>query len=374
MRLRVTNGSGTALRKGLTKMSSFDISSFESRLAAKNEFDGNLRFGAKKFHSDTNRSGNGKPADGGLIREHAKVVEDLGAERFQRVGDFWEEVPFCPVCEESEAVYVHSRMALDIWRCASCNHRYQNPRLSFAKATELYADDKTAADIYTQPLQKNIDRIKYNYGLELIDHLEPPSRGRIMDLGCGAGVFLEVAHEKGWGMCVGIDANSRYSQTYREVPGLQYIQSSFENLDPSKLGKDYDCISLWNVLEHLYDLNAIVTELKKMLKPGGLLLVMVPNVESLATRLLREKSATFNWKHVGHFSPQSLELLMKKNGMDCVHMETAITEIDNIKSYMSGEYPYHGYGDPDGLFNFITPDFIHRNLLGSRILGLFRNA
>ena len=127
-------------------------------------------------------------------------------------------------------------------------------------------------------------------------------------------------------------------------------------------------------LEHLFDLQGIVAEIKRMLKPGGLLFIMVPNVESMATRLIREKSATFNWKHVSHFSPTSLKTLMSRHGLECIHMETAISEIDNVKSYLSGEYPYYGYGDPEHLFDFITPEYLHPNLLGSRLIGVFRNA
>lgn len=352
----------------------FDIVAFDSRLEAKNQFDGNLRFGAKAFHKDTNRSGEGKPADGGLVREHAKIVRDTGEERFQRIGDFWDDVTNCPVCGSPQRSFFLTRMGLDIWRCKSCSHRYQHPRITFEKACELYADDKTASDIYTQPMQKEIDRIKYQYGLDLIEQLKPSARKRIMDIGCGAGVFLEVALANGWETCVGIDANGRYADIYQDAVGIQYIQSSFERLDRERLGRNYDCISLWNVLEHLFDLQGIVAEIKRMLSPGGLLFIMVPNVESLATRLIREKSATFNWKHVSHFSPNSLKVLMERHGLTCVHLETAITEIDNVKSYLSGEYPYHGYGDPDHLFDFITPDYIHRNLLGSRLIGIFRNA
>ena len=40
---------------------------------------------------------------------------------------------------------------------------------------------------------------------------------------------------------------------------------------------------------------------------------------------------------------------------------------------MSGEYPYHGYGDPEGLFDFITPEWIHARLLGSRLIAVFRS-
>jgi ubiquinone/menaquinone biosynthesis C-methylase UbiE/ribosomal protein L37AE/L43A len=352
---------------------SFDIKSFESRLAAKNLFDGNLRHGAKDFHAKTFRSGEGRPSSGFLVREHAKVVEDTGRDRYARIEGNWEDVPACPVCGSQEREPFLIRFGLDIYRCGGCTHRYLSPRLKFEVAESLYMNDKTASDIYTQPLQIEIDEIKYQYGIDLIDQLNPPARDKIMDIGCGAGVFLKMAERNGWQSCVGIDINENYNSIYQEAKGIQYISSSFERLNPEKLGGSYDCISMWSVLEHLYDLHGILAQVKTMLKPGGLLFILIPNVESLASRLMRERSPTFNWKHLSHFSPKSLKRLMEIHKLSCVHFETVITEIDNIKSYMSGEYPYHGHGDPEGLFDFITPDYIHRHDLGSRMIGVFRN-
>lgn len=356
----------------MNSSNTFDIRSFESRLAAKNRFDGNLLHGAKAFHAKTNRTGVGKPSSGYLIREHAKVVTDTGIDQYQRIDGHWEPVDHCPVCGSGEREFFLSRFALDIYRCLNCGHRYQNPRITFSAAEQLYRDDKTASDIYTQPLQISIDEIKYQYGIDLIDQLGPPARERIMDIGCGAGVYLKMADRNGWQHCVGVDINERYAQIYSETKGVQFLSSSFERMDPSKLGRDYDCIALWSVLEHLFDLHTIVDRIREMLRPRGLLFILVPNVESLATRLMRERSPTFNWKHISHFSPRSLKHLMSAHGLKCEHFETVITEIDNIKSYMSGEYPYHGYGDPDNLFDFITPEYIHRHHLGSRQIAIFR--
>ncbi len=350
----------------------FDIHSFEERLIVKNRFDGNLRHGAKDFHSKTNRSGEGKPSSGFLIREHAKLVEDSGIERYRRKEGMWEAVDSCPVCGSKEREHFLSRMALDIYRCTDCTHRYLNPRVKFDVAEKVYMDDKTASDIYTQPLQIEIDEIKYQYGLDLIEQLNPPARDKILDLGCGAGVLLKMAQRGGWRQCVGVDINERYSSIYSSTDGIQFINSSFERLEPGRLGKDYDAITMWSVLEHLYDKHAILDALIAMLKPGGLMFILVPNAASLATRLMREMSPTYNWKHVSHFTPESLVRLMKRHGLEVAFHETVITEIDNIKSYMSGEYPYHGYGDPDGLFTFITPDYIHRHMLGSRQIAVFR--
>lgn len=357
-----------------TTENTFDVASDSSRLAAKNRFDGNLLYGAGTFHAKTNRSGVGKPSSGYLIREHAQVVEDTGRDRYQRKPGLWEAVERCPVCDSTSREHFITRFALDIYRCLECTHRFLDPRVKFDVAERIYMDDKTASDIYTQPLQIEIDEIKYRYGLDLIDQLRPPARDKIMDIGCGAGVFLQVAERMGWRQCVGIDVNERYSDIYTSAKGIQFINASFERLDAERLGRDYDVISMWSVLEHLYDLHPMLEQLRGMLKPGGLLFILVPNVESLATRLMRERSPTFAWKHLSHFSPTSLTRLMARHGFEKILHETVISEIDNVKSYMSGAYPYHGHGDPDHLFDFITPEFIHRNMLGSRQIAIFRNA
>lgn len=354
----------------------FAINNVDERLKIKNCFDGNLVYGAKKFHTDTNRSGEGKPSSGGLIKEHAKVVIDTENERYQRKDGLWEDVENCPVCGNDSREFFLHRMGLEIYRCKNCTHRYLNPRIKFDEAVKIYSDDSTASDIYKSPIQKEIDNIKYTYGLKIIEKLNPPSKNKIMDLGCGTGLFLKIAQENGWTECIGIDANSNYSDGYIAdgKAGLKYINTTFESLDINKVGQEYDCISLWNVLEHLYDLAGIVNSMREILKKDGLIFIMVPNVESLITRLSREMSPTFNWKHVSHFSPASLKKLFELNGFEEVFFETVITEIDNIKSYMSGEYPYHGYGDPKGLFDFITPEYIHKNNLGSRMIGVYKKC
>jgi 2-polyprenyl-3-methyl-5-hydroxy-6-metoxy-1,4-benzoquinol methylase len=347
------------------------IESEELRLSKKNQFDGNLVHGAKIFHERTNRSGKDKPSSGFLIREHAKVVYDNGADRFQRTKNDWEMVDNCPVCNSNKKEFVFSRFGLDIYSCIDCTHKYMAPRIKFEVLENLYKDDKTASDIYTKKMQIEIDEIKYNYGLEIIEKLNL-KHNKIMDIGCGAGVFLKEAYKRGWQDCVGVDINERYRDIYKKDKGVQFINRTFEGLSDNDLGEDYDCISLWSVLEHLYDLKSIIQTIKKLLNKDGLLFILVPNAHSLATNLMRSMSPTFGWKHVSHFSPKSLVKLMDLNGFSCIFHETVITEIDNIKSYMNGEFPYHGYGDPNKIFDFIDSEFIHSNMLGSRQIAIFK--
>ena len=66
---------------------------------------------------------------------------------------------------------------------------------------------------------------------------------------------------------------------------------------------------------------------------------MVPNGFSLATNIIRDKSPTFMWKHLNHFSKDSIKYFVEKNvNFKMVHAETMVTEIENIKSYLNGKF------------------------------------
>jgi 2-polyprenyl-3-methyl-5-hydroxy-6-metoxy-1,4-benzoquinol methylase len=352
-----------------TKM---DIDDTSSRLERKNQFDGNLRFGNAIFHSKTNRTGVGRPSSGFLIREHAKVVIDTGIERYQRKEDFFYSIDSCPICGSTNSKHLLTRFGLDIWRCQDCKHGFQNPRLKYDKATELYMDDQSASDIYTSPLQIEIDEIKYQYGVDLIGLALEGVKHKILDIGCGAGVFLKIAHNSGWPICVGVDPNENYSKIYAESKGVQYIQGTLEKLDEYNIGSNYDCISMWSVLEHMNDPKKVVEKISSILTPEGVIFILVPNLDSLATRLMRQISPTFAWKHPNYFCKESLVTLMDKGGFKPVLMETVITEIDNIKNYMSFEWPYDADRPCDNAFDLITPEWIHKNMLGSRLIGIFK--
>jgi 2-polyprenyl-3-methyl-5-hydroxy-6-metoxy-1,4-benzoquinol methylase len=352
-----------------TKMN-FDNAS--SRLERKNEFDGNLRFGNAIFHAKTNRTGIGKPSSGYLIREHAKVVIDTCIERYHRKEEYFYSIDSCPICGSIKSKHLLNRFGLDIWRCEDCRHGFQNPRLTYDKATELYKDDQSASDIYTSPLQIDIDKIKYQYGVDLIGSALGGVKLKILDIGCGAGVFLKMAHNSGWPICVGVDPNENYSKIYAESKGVQYIQGTLEKLDEYNIGSNYDCISMWSVLEHMNDPKKVVEKLSLILVPDGVIFILVPNLDSLATRLMRQLSPTFAWKHPNYFCKESLVTLMDNGGFKPVLMETVITEIDNIRNYLSFEWPYDADRPYDKAFDIITPEWIHKNMLGSRLIGIFK--
>ena len=86
-----------------SKIENTNIEKEEERLLKKNQFDGNLIYGAKDFHEQTNRSGKGKPSSGFLTREQNRIVLDTTNDRYKKINpEEWEEVSHCPVCGDKK--------------------------------------------------------------------------------------------------------------------------------------------------------------------------------------------------------------------------------------------------------------------------------
>jgi hypothetical protein len=80
-----------------------------------------------------------------------------------------------------------------------------------------------------------------------------------------------------------------------------------------------------------------------VLRPGGALYVVVPNVESLACRVLRERARTFDGRnHLVYFSASTLAGLLERTGFDVVHATTKVSSLDAILEYLAYEEPYRG--------------------------------
>lgn len=169
------------------------LRSEEERLKEKNKFDGNLLFGAKKFHSITKRLGSGKPMNLELTPEWKLCVDDTGSERYQRKTDIYEPVNECPVCGNKERRHLVFRFGLDIYCCTGCSLGYLDPRIKYENIHKIYWNDETSANIFTTDTQIKVDEIKYDYGLRLAEEWGLPGKKKVIDIGCGTGLFLKRA-------------------------------------------------------------------------------------------------------------------------------------------------------------------------------------
>lgn len=136
-------------------------------------------------------------------------------------------------------------------------------------------------------------------------------KGSILDIGCGTGYFLGLMKNKGWNVDgVEISPVARSSAQKRLEKPIAGNMFDLEND-----AKTYDVISLWHVMEHLHDLDRTFELLDKKLKKGGLLIVALPNADSVDANHYKEYWGAYDVpRHVWHFNPKTFGLLANDKG------------------------------------------------------------
>ncbi|MCW5519937.1 class I SAM-dependent methyltransferase [Aureitalea sp. L0-47] len=154
--------------------------------------------------------------------------------------------------------------------------------------------------------------------------------GTLLDIGAGTGAFLEAASKKGWDV-KGVEPSERA----REVADDRSVDlvSSIDSLPES----NYDAVTLWHVLEHMPDLERTVHDLASIVRPGGTLIVAVPNFRSYDARFYNTYWAAYDVpRHLWHFSKTSVRKLFSK---DFDHVKTKPMLFDSFYvSLLSEKY------------------------------------
>lgn len=135
-----------------------------------------------------------------------------------------------------------------------------------------------------------------------------PSQGKILDIGAGTGDFLLEAKKAGWKV-QGIEPDEK-ARALAQKKGIFLSPDSGD----FKSGK-FDVITMWHVLEHVYDLKAQIIELEHLLKKGGLLVIAVPNFKSYDAVYYKGNWAAYDVpRHLWHFSQNSFKHLFAGTG------------------------------------------------------------
>ena len=139
-----------------------------------------------------------------------------------------------------------------------------------------------------------------------------PGKGRLLDLGCGTGDFLQLAQQFGW-QTTGIEPNEKAKQI-AVSKGASFIESTADAASQS-----FDAITLWHVLEHLPNLEVQFNELHRLLKINGTLIIAVPNYKSFDAVYYKQFWAAYDVpRHLWHFSKNSIQRLVEKKDMEVV--------------------------------------------------------
>jgi SAM-dependent methyltransferase len=191
-------------------------------------------------------------------------------------------------------------------RCADCRHVFVNPRLKPSINDDIYAR------YWRSHEPAKVGNSHYaGYVCRQLSALG--GAGRLLDFGCGWGSVLNAANEAGW-LATGIEVDER-KVAFCNEQGLTAVHGDLL-AQPFAAGT-FDAAIAEQVFEHLYSPVEYMRELHRVLKPGGLLYVAVPNFGGVAAKLRRaEWEYVHPASHVRYFDRRSLADLAERCSFD----------------------------------------------------------
>lgn len=170
--------------------------------------------------------------------------------------------------------------------------------------------DQQAAAYYLSPDKLQGDYADVRFERELRWFRRFCTAGSVLDVGCSTGAFLYQLNRRFPGdyRVLGTDASGP-ALDYAETRGVPVVRGDFlKNQFPAG---PFDAITFWAVLEHLAEPRAFLERAAALLKPGGRCVILVPNWESLAVRVLRARYRYIYPQHLNYFSRATLRRLVE---------------------------------------------------------------
>ncbi len=295
-----------------------------------------------------------------------------------------ERVSVCPVCSSAEREVLHEGLIDNVFfvapgrwtmhRCTQCHSAYLDPRPSQASIHLAYGTYHTHQEVpaksmystlgslrrlrrrmvngYTNwrfstreapatrlgvlallavwPLKKRLDREYRN-----LPRL--PKGGKLLDIGCGSGAFLQIAQSCGWD-ALGVDPDPKAVANCQRQ-GLNVFQGGIDYFDGK--GPLFDVITLNHVIEHVHDPVAVLADCYRLLKPAGQLWLETPNIDSLGHgRYLKNWRGLEPPRHLVLFNQNSLTTALNRVGFSSIQSKAGPSPL--LSMTKSSEAIRHG--------------------------------
>lgn len=223
----------------------------------------------------------------------------------------------CNICDVDDASLIAVQNGYRMVKCKSCGLVYLNPRPDQQSLIKLYTDyhrrDGKDEHVWARLMEKNFKEIS------LFLNKAFPGKGKILDLGCGYGHFIEKARNYGWSVW-GVDPSSSALYSAKRK-GLNVIEASVDDI--SFPDNSFDVVTAFYVLEHLPNPLSTAKKIFEMLKPGGMIVIRVPHTTPIVRFLSFFKIENNLYDtpyHLYDFSPGTITVLLKKAGFTLIHV------------------------------------------------------
>jgi 2-polyprenyl-3-methyl-5-hydroxy-6-metoxy-1,4-benzoquinol methylase len=262
----------------------------------------------------------------------------------------------CLICNSARLKYYFEKNNFQIYKCKECKTEYVNP----------LPDDKIIAQVYNNSqyhseerydISQNHKKLKSNWQkrLKQITSLGY-HQGSLLDVGCATGIFLKNAEDAGWRI-EGIETSKSAAKKAANLLGNSKVKlvDFIEYASPHL----FDVITLWALIEHVKDPLQYLSKVHDLLRPGGLIVLTIPNVNSVSCKLLKKE-----WRyyippeHLFYFGKKSINYALSRTGFRIVKMKSLFRHIAFFKR-------------DSHLRKYYSKNFIFRSIVKSILFPLY---
>lgn len=192
-------------------------------------------------------------------------------------------------------------------KCYTCGFIFREDRIIKNKPVII---EKDICDVSEDPTGcKNWYYYRFNKRIkEIIKYKKNP--GKILDIGCAWGYFLDIARDRGWDV-YGVDIDKTEIE-YCKRKGIKVYQGEIVNMNFHE--KSFDTVCMFHVLEHVYNVKQTLSEVYKILKSDGLFVVEIPTIGSLKARIYGKYWSYITEDHINYFTVKLLKRILENEG------------------------------------------------------------
>ena len=248
----------------------------------------------------------------------------------------------CPICESKDIPklftcvdHMITKEEFDIVKCNNCGFQFTNPVPRIEDIGRYYESDVYVSHSNTKKGIKNfVYHLVRNFTLQrkidLVKRYRP--NGKLLDIGSGAGYFLNKAKQSGFST-LGLEPSEEVRSESIRSFGLNVQDiSELHNLERNSI----NVITMWHVLEHVYNLNQDLQKMLEILKPDGVMIVAVPNPNSWDAKFYGDQWGGWDVpRHLYHFREVDVCNLFMK--YDCSVVEVKPLQFDPVYVSMLSE-------------------------------------